>query len=47
MPSLFRFVFLVSLIAGIGYGGLYILDKYFEPVSKETVHSVTGVKIRR
>ncbi len=47
MPSLFRFVFLVSIIVGIGYASLYVLDKYFEPVAKETTHTVTGVKIRR
>ena len=47
MPSLFRFVFFVSFIFGVGYAGLYILDKYFEPTPSETIHTVRGVKIRR
>lgn len=47
MPSLFRFIFLVGLIVGLAYGGLYVLDKYFEPTAKETRHTVPGVRIRR
>jgi len=46
MPSLFRFIFVVGLIVGIAYGSLYILDRYFEPVAKETTQIVPGVRIR-
>ncbi|MGE5513776.1 MAG: hypothetical protein ACM31O_21315 [Bacteroidota bacterium] len=47
MPSLFRFLFVVGLIAAVITGGLYVLAEFFEPESKEVNHVVPGVKIRR
>ncbi len=47
MPSLFRFIVLAGLLAGAGYGGLYVLSEFMEPESKEIAKLVPGVKIRR
>jgi hypothetical protein len=47
MPSLFRFLAVVGLLAGIAFGGLYALSEHFEPEQKETTTSVPGVKVRR
>ncbi len=47
MPSLFRFLFVVGLFAGLVLGGLYVLAVYFEPVPKEISKPVPGVKIRK
>ncbi len=46
MPTLFRFVVAIGLIAGLVAGGLYVLSEYFEPEQKEMRSTVTGVKIR-
>ena len=47
MPSLFRFLFVVGLLAGVTAGGLYVLAAYFEPEPKEVTQPVPGVKVRR
>jgi hypothetical protein len=47
MPSLFRFLFAVGLLAGVTFGGLYVLSEFFEPVPKEVSQPVPGVKVRR
>jgi hypothetical protein len=47
MPSLIRFLTVIGLLAGLGFGGLYALSEYFEPEAKETTTSVPGVKVRR
>lgn len=47
MPSLFRFLILAGLLAGVGYAGLYVLAEYLEPAQQETSKPVPGVKIRR
>ena len=47
MPSLFRFVFFVGLLAGLAAGGLFVLSEFFEPEQREVTQSVPGVKIRR
>jgi hypothetical protein len=47
MPSLFRFLTIVGLLAGVAFGGLYALSEYFEPEQKETTSPVPGVKVRR
>lgn len=35
MPSLFRFLFLISLLAAVVGGGLYVLAAFFEPEQRE------------
>jgi len=47
MPSLFRFLFVVSMLFTIAYGSLYVLAVYFEPEQSEVQKSLPSVKIRR
>ena len=47
MPSLFRFLFVLSLLAAVTFGGLYALSEFFEPEPTEVSQPVPGVKIRR
>lgn len=47
MPSLFRFLMVVSVLAAITAGGLYVLSEFFEPEPKEVTQPLTGVKVRR
>lgn len=47
MPSLFRFLFLIALISGSIYGGLWFLSVHHEPAQTEVSKPVAGVKIRR
>ena len=47
MPSLFRFLFVVGSIAGVVYGGLYVMAVYFEPEPKEVRKPIPGVQIQR
>ena len=35
MPSLFRFLTVVGIIAGIGYGALYALANFVNPKPRE------------
>ena len=43
MPSLFRFIVICGFLAGLGYGGLYVLANHFEPEPKEISKSVRNV----
>lgn len=47
MPSLFRFLFVMALLGGVTFGGLFVLSEFFEPETKETTTVVPGVKVRR
>jgi hypothetical protein len=47
MPSLFRFLFVVCTIAGVFFGGLYVLATKYEPEQQLISKPVPGVKIRR
>ncbi len=47
MPSLFRFLFIVALLAGAVTGGLYLLSERYEPEQMEVRATVSGVKVRR
>lgn len=47
MPSLFRFLTIIALVAGSVAGGLYAMAVYFEPEPKEVSKIVPGVKIRK
>jgi hypothetical protein len=46
MPSLFRFLMVVSVLAGATAGGLYVLSN-IEPEAKEVTQPLSGVKVRR
>jgi hypothetical protein len=47
MPSLFRFLLFAGVLVGAIYGGLYVMAVFFEPVPREAVTAVPGVKVRR
>jgi hypothetical protein len=47
MPSLFKFLFVVGTIVGVGYGSLYALATYFPPQQKEVATPIYGVKVRK
>lgn len=47
MPSLFRFLFVVSSMITVTYVGLYIMAVYFEPEPREIRKPVPGIQIRR
>lgn len=45
MPSLFRFLFLCALLAGIVYGVMFALIMYVEPVDREVTVRVPTEKL--
>ena len=47
MPSLFRFLVVAGIMGAVVFGGLYVMQAFFEPVPKETATPVPGVKVRR
>jgi hypothetical protein len=47
MPSLFRILVIAGVLSAVAYGGLYVLEVYFEPEPKEVSKPLPGVKIRR
>lgn len=47
MPSLFRFIAVVSILVAVGYGSLYVLAVYFEPEQSEVQKKIPSVKIRK
>lgn len=47
MPSLFRFLFVLTVLGGIAGGGLYVLATYFEPEPKEMSKPLRDVKLKR
>lgn len=47
MPSLFRFLFVVTLLGSLVFGGLYMLATKYEPEQQTISKPVPGVKIRR
>ena len=46
MPTLFRFLFVLGVIAGVVTGSLYVLAEYFQPQPKEISKSLRNVKVR-
>lgn len=46
MPTLFRFVVVLGLIASVVTGSLYVLAEYFQPEPKEISKSLRGIKAR-
>lgn len=35
MPSLFRFLTLVAIVAGVIYGGMFLLAQFYNPAPRE------------
>jgi hypothetical protein len=46
MPTLFRFLMVVGVIAGVVTGSLYVLAEYFQPQPKEISKALRNVKAR-
>ncbi len=46
MPSLIRFLVFIGVVAGLVYGGAYVLSTYFEPQPKQITTPLRGVKVR-
>ncbi len=47
MPSLFRFLFIAVALFGLFTAGMWFLATKYEPVQREEVKVVPGVKIRK
>lgn len=47
LPSLFRFLFYVAILAGIVYGGMFALATFVEPVPREMVQTVPASKFAK
>ena len=45
MPTLFRFLVVLGVIAGVVTGSLYVLAEYFQPEPKEISKSLRNVKV--
>ncbi|MGB2933440.1 MAG: histidine kinase [Methyloceanibacter sp.] len=46
MPTLFRLLLVLGVIAGVVTGSLYVLAEYFQPEPKEISKSLRNVKVR-
>jgi hypothetical protein len=46
MPTLFRLLLVLGLIAGVVAGSLYVLAEYFQPEPKEISKTLRNVKAR-
>ena len=46
MPTLFRLLMVLGVIAGVVTGSLYVLAEYFQPEPKEISKSLHNVKVR-
>jgi hypothetical protein len=44
MPSLFRFLTVVAVIAGIGYGAIFALANFVSPRSREMTVTIPADK---
>jgi hypothetical protein len=40
MPSLFRFLTVVGILAGLVYGGMFVLANWFDPKPREITVSI-------
>ena len=47
MPTIFRFILVVSILVAAGYGGLFLLATKFEPKPQEVTQPIGNVKIRK
>ena len=47
MPTIFRFIVIVTVLGAAGYGGLFLLATRFEPEPHEVSKPIGAVKIRK
>ena len=46
MPTLFRLLMVLGVIAGVVTGSLYVLAEFFQPQPKEISKSLRNLKVR-
>jgi hypothetical protein len=47
MPSLFRFLTVVTLVGGLVYGGMFALATWFDPKPREITVSIPASKFAK
>lgn len=47
LPSLFRFLLIVGVLAGIVWGGMFALVTFVEPVPREMTQTVPAQKLNQ
>lgn len=47
MPSFFRFLFVLGLLGGIAWAGMYALVTFVEPKQREMQHTLPASKLSR
>jgi hypothetical protein len=47
MPSLFRFLTVVAIIAGVVYGGIYALANFVTPKPREMTITIPPDKLKK
>ncbi len=47
MPSLFRFLTVVAIIAGVVYGGIYALANFVNPKPREMTITIPADKFKK
>ncbi len=47
MPSLFRFLFIIGLLAGLVYGGMIALVTFVEPQPREMSQTIPPAKLNK
>jgi hypothetical protein len=47
MPSLFRFIFIVTTLGAVVFGALYVTATKYEPEQREETKSLPSLKIRK
>lgn len=47
MPATIRLIFVLIVLGGLGYGGMYALGTFFEPEPREIVKPIPRSKFLR
>lgn len=47
MPSLFRFLLVVAILAGLVYGGMLALVSFVEPQPREMIQTLPASKLNK
>jgi phage shock protein PspC (stress-responsive transcriptional regulator) len=47
MPTLFRFLFVVALLVGLVWGGMYMLATLVKPASRQMVQTIPPARLNQ
>jgi len=47
MPSLFRFLLITGILAGLGWGAMQALVHFVEPQQREMTHTLPASRLNR